>query len=272
MKRLRLILALLFGMLWLMGSVLLLWAQQDDVAWAEPINLSQSGGTTNPIQVMDNSGALHVFWQDNYLDAYVYQQNEAGVWSAPITVTVPFTTTVPRLLFDHDNRLHAVWRYAKDGNDTSVKYSSVPITGVANFVDWAPVQTVASAAADLDVALDSEGQVHLLYAQSEETARMPAGIYHTTIEAFGAQQWLTPTLLYESPYFRDLEEVNANVELLTAVSGNDSWLLAAWDNRPRKQLFLHVPGMVVKSGKPLLKLLAPNLAQVPSLLLISKWL
>ncbi len=217
----------------------MLWAQQSGLEWSEPENLSQSGATTSPMMAVDNSGALHIFWQDTYAEAYVYRHNMGGIWSTPVTVTLPFTMTMPNLVIDANDRMHAFWRFADGADDLSVSYSSVPITAVTTFAAWSPVQTVADAAADLDVMLDEAGQLHLLFARPKESVNAPAGIYHgyTTDDGLGSQRWVTPTLLYESPYFRGLKQVDANVDLLTAVSGNESWLMAVWDNRPRKQIF-----------------------------------
>ena len=45
-------------------------------------------------------------------------------------------------------------------------------------------------------------------------------------------------LLYESPYFRTLGEGEANLSLATAGTGDALRVYLAWDNRPRKQVFL----------------------------------
>lgn len=239
MNHLRRMIALVGGMLWLVGGISLLWAQQSGLDWIEPENLSQSGATTNPMMVVDNEGVLHVFWQDTYDEAYVYQHNVGGSWSMPVTATLPFTMTIPHLVIDNHNQMHAFWRFADGADDLSVRYSHVPVTAVTSFAAWSPVQIVADAAADLDVALDEQGELHLLFARPKETMDAPAGVYHghTTSDGDGIHTWITPTLLFASPYFRGLKQSDASVDLVTAVSGNNSWLLAAWDNRPRKQIF-----------------------------------
>jgi hypothetical protein len=242
-KHLRQKLAFILGGLWLLGMLVggatLLQAQEVVSDWATPENLSQSGGTTAPFMVMDEAGALHVFWQDAYAEIYVYRNNQLGIWSAPVTMTLPFTLTTPQLLADDNGRIHAFWQDTEEDN-SPLLYSNVPITGVANSAAWSPVQLLADATADLDVALDDDGQLHTLYLRQTETGDMPAGIYHrrTAVDETGTQIWLPPELLYQTPYFRGLNGDDANVELATAVSEGRTWLFAAWDNRPRKQLLL----------------------------------
>lgn len=243
MKHLRQKLTFILSGLWLLGILVggaaLLQAQVVVSDWATPENLSQSGGTTAPFMVMDDTGALHVFWQDIHADAYVYKNNQLGIWSAPVTVTLPFTLTTPQLLADDNGRIHAFWQDTEEDN-SPLLYSFVPITGVTNSAAWAPVQLLADATADVDVALDDDGQLHTLYLRQTETGDMPAGIYHrrTAVDETGIQTWLPPEPLYQTPYFRGLNGEDANVELTTAVSEGRTWLFAAWDNRPRKQLFL----------------------------------
>jgi hypothetical protein len=238
-SRLRLTIVCIFGMFWVVGSVTMLFAQQEESNWAVPINLSQSGATISPVMVTDSRGSLHVLWQDNYLEAYKYQFQDDDGWSPAITVTLPFSLSVPRLIVDQNNQMHAFWQYADGEDDKSVSYSRAPVTAVSDTSAWLPIQRLTGDVADYDVVLDAKGHLHLLYIQPDEVVNAPAGVYHsrTIADDAGLESWSSPILLYESPYFRDLSASNANVELATAVSGDDSWLFAAWDNRSRKQIF-----------------------------------
>ena len=48
-------------------SSVTVFAQIDDtgdLAWAQPVNLSQSSGSSRPGIVLDSKNVLHVFWED----------------------------------------------------------------------------------------------------------------------------------------------------------------------------------------------------------------
>jgi hypothetical protein len=73
---------------------------QSSRAWSDPINLSNSGGASNPVMVVDESGVMHVLWVDQY-EGYKYVQSKDGKeWKSPQLVKFPFDTagTLPVLV------------------------------------------------------------------------------------------------------------------------------------------------------------------------------
>ena len=64
----------------------------DDLAWAQPVNLSQSSGSSRPGIVLDSKNVLHVFWEDIYR-GYLYRKMVDGVWSEQVSARFPFRTS-----------------------------------------------------------------------------------------------------------------------------------------------------------------------------------
>lgn len=215
-------------------SMALVKAQTASSEWSEPVNLSRSGATVDPFMVLAPDGDFHVIWQDAFADTYMYSHGQNDSWSSPINVTLPFTAVTPHLLADDSGRVHAFWL---DPEDSLLLYSAAPITGLATLANWLPPLTLADVAVDMDAVVDKRGALHLLYLWPEDTNEQPAGIYYQRTTDDG-QTWLPAKALYHSPYFRGLAREDTNVELTTTNSNGRDWLFAAWDNRPRKRVFL----------------------------------
>jgi hypothetical protein len=70
----KLLIRMLIGMFFLIGLgsiwVFNTSAQSNDEGWSTPINLSNSGSTTNPQLVVDSNGTFHVYRIDEF-DDYV---------------------------------------------------------------------------------------------------------------------------------------------------------------------------------------------------------
>ena len=63
---------------------------QSELGWTNPINLSNSGASTNPLIVVDTVGVIHVIWVDEF-DGYKYTESANGVdWTTPVTTQFPF--------------------------------------------------------------------------------------------------------------------------------------------------------------------------------------
>ncbi len=90
---------------------------------------------------------------------------------------------------------------------------------------------------DFDVSIDELGDLHLSYLNPLDTEAVPAGIYYRRLRD-GTSTWLTPTLLFASPYFRSLDITNSNVDVTTSVDGENKRIFVAWDNRPRERIYL----------------------------------
>jgi hypothetical protein len=80
--------------------------------WSEPINLSNSGASSEPNLVIDARGIIHVIWVDEF-DGYKYVQSVDGVtWTPPISVRFPFSAEddfPPMFLADESGVIHVLW-------------------------------------------------------------------------------------------------------------------------------------------------------------------
>ena len=66
-------------------STSLVAAQESETDWSPLINLSQSGSTINPVVVQDETGVIHVIWQDE-ISGFFYTQYFEGEWTEAIQV------------------------------------------------------------------------------------------------------------------------------------------------------------------------------------------
>ncbi len=208
-------------------------SQSADDSWETPLNLSHSGGTTNPLMVVDVHGVIHVIWEDIYEEHYVYSHFDGETWSTPVVVEFPFHTYLPKLVADKKGLIHAFW--ADDQNRLFYSHVSDDIFGNSN--GWETPIKLAESALDVDVIVDNLDSLHLTYVRDLQTVDYPAGIYYLRSKD-GGSIWAPPILIYQSAYFRGLTSENANVNIVSATYNNETRVYIAWDNRPRKLVFL----------------------------------
>lgn len=243
--------------LFLVGALVILatmpWrasAQSSAGSWATPLNLSHSGGTTNPAIVIDSDGVVHALWQDVFSE-FVYTRFEADQWSEP-------------QLTDLDNRFRLPTSQAGAGQTEVPLYTGpnpVFVAGPGQFIfgfwinqrgrlyagrvlnrnfnaasAWSAAQLGSASVASFAVSVDLRGQLHLAYLQNMDVSGAPAGIYYTRSRS--GEAWAAPVLLYDSPYFRGLGGDQASLSLATAGTADAPLIYVAWDNRPRKRVFL----------------------------------
>jgi hypothetical protein len=221
--------------------------------WAEPVNLSRSGRTAQPLLLVDAAGTAHAFWQDAAA-GYVYSHNRpepdeatADGWLLPQRVELPFGSRRyfpdlrleaatplfrPTLLATPDGRIHAFWL----DDERALFYSSVPASDVADFSAWSGRERLAETAVALAVAPGE--RLHLAYLRPRESTAFPAGVYYRSLAAGG--DWTAPVQLYRSPYFFGLAGERAHLRLAAVADGDDEQVVVAWDNRPLERVFLAV--------------------------------
>jgi hypothetical protein len=202
--------------------------------WSDPTNLSQSGSASDPVMVIDSDGVFHVLWLDEFA-GLVYSSSVDGIeWSAPIPARHPSKDIVPFLIADKNGYIHALWRGTEFGR---LFYSRTRASAFSKSSTWSPRELISDSVLTFDVALDNDGDLHLAYLNPEETALAPAGVYYRRLRD-GSSNWIAPTLLYASPYFRSLDLTNSNVDVAASTVGEDTRIFVAWDNRPRERIFL----------------------------------
>jgi hypothetical protein len=208
------------------------FAQEPEEIWETPVNLSHSGGAGEPILVIDASGVLHVIWPDVF-EGFRYTRFAENRWSDPATVNFPFNSYRPLLVADHENYIHAFWL----DEDGLLFHSRVNSQEFGNAVGWSGLDLLAQSAPAFDVIVDAQNQIHLAYLRALQTSEFPTGIY-TKRSSDGGNTWTDGHLIYPSPYFRGLTAEFTNVQMASAGPQGQSWLYIAWDNRPRRQVYL----------------------------------
>lgn len=207
-------------------------AQAADGNWSVPVNLSHSGGATAPQMVVTPDGRYHVIWGDLYA-GYMYVNGDGLEWTAPAPVSAPFVDYVPRLAVDGNGVIHAFWL----GKENVLYYSRVDSTKFADGRAWTRPVKIAGFALALDVLVDVNGRIHIVYLQSEDFPGFPSGIYYLRSEP-GGLKWSASIPLYQSPYLRSLQAQSARVQIVTPQGGDGASLYAAFDNPLRQRVML----------------------------------
>lgn len=229
------------SIIWALQHSSLVSAQSDQDGWTDRVNLSRSGGASNPAMVIDSNGRIHVIWQDAYKGT-VYSRFDGVEWSTPVVLFSPFSLTQPGeqvltgyepvFVADPNGLVHVFWT---DG-ENQLFHSYAPAVNFGDPGAWSGAALLAESALDFDASMDSQGRLHLVYVRNLESEGFPAGIYHRVTNDRGLS-WSLPTLLYESPYFRALTDADANVDLAVDPSGESVYVV--WDNQPRKQVYFN---------------------------------
>lgn len=205
---------------------------QSTNSWSDPVNLSQSGSASDPVVMVDSDGLIHVLWWDEFA-GLVYAFGEGTEWSIPTSVVLPAEEAIPFLIADLDGNFHALWRDI----DNRLFYSRGTASAFPNSANWSPSALISESVLDFEVALDENGDLHLVYVNPVENETSPAGVYYRRL-VNGTSDWLTPNLLYDSPYFRSLDLTNSNVGITTTREEEDTRIFVAWDNHPRERVYL----------------------------------
>lgn len=218
------------------------WAVQAPASgWSEPLNLSRSGAATNPAIVADASGRLHAVWSDSF-DGLMYsfrqgkEETTFPQWSAPAAVKLPFEEGLETLQLRADDQgwLHAVWR-SKTG---VLLYSRVLGERFGLATDWKATDILASNVSTQALTTSPGGGAVVVFITNQATPSQPAGVYSRS-RAAGSEQWGTPRLLYDSPYYRGLKPGNATVSVAVGQGGR---VYAAWDDRTQERIYLTLSG------------------------------
>lgn len=237
----------------LMASVTPSWvsAQSTNDQWSDPLNLSRSGYAANLVFVMDSDGAGHALWQDD-LGNFLYTRFDGEQWSAPAMTELsrlfkaaaavgsrrPQQTEIvdvqPYFLAGPGEYVFAFWLNEQGQLFTSKAKNH----SVEKFGAWDTPRPIAPSVVAFAVAIDARGELHLVYQSGiDEESPTLAGIYYTRSKNSGVS-WGKAVSIYESPYFRSLAEGEASLSIATAETESVPHVFVAWDNRPRKQVFL----------------------------------
>lgn len=235
--------ALILAMVLVFGFSEVVPAQTDQTTWSPPENLSRSGYTSDPVMVIASTGTLYAVWADSFQGA-IFAERTDGVWSAPAAATFPWSdgfisgdpanpVYTPQLIADDAGLIHAIWIDAEQ----SLYHSYIAADAFGRSA-WATTQQIDESVIQFDARIDGERVIHLTYVSVLDSENFPAGVYYTSRNPF-SNLWNASVRLYDSPYIRGLTagDIEVNVLVVDNPDGDPS-VFAAWDNRPRRQLFI----------------------------------
>ena len=222
-------------------------AQSSEGSWQLPINLSTSGGVSNPTVVVDSNGVVHAFWEDLYAEM-VYARRIGDEWSRPINLDLPFYNTAYTLLTDRNGRLYAFWLDA----DNSFSYSRVNAENAGNSQSWLPAVQLARGVVAYDVTIDANNRVYAAFVYAEVNAENPAGVYVLS-SVQDSTSWSTPRIIYASRYYRTLlpppgtslppgsvVRQLTRVSIAARVEGSSSTVVVGWDDAALRRSYYAV--------------------------------
>ncbi len=210
-------------------------AQSGVNLWTTPVNISKSGGASQPAIAVAPDGRLHALWWDSINgEEYAQTTTATGLdWTAPMTVTQIYgerrlvrsvetgkTSLVLQppldlqMLSDSEGRVYAFWR------DVEKQLSSAEWDGTR----WGDATVLADATLGIAPAADNKGAVHLVYVRSQDSPLGPPGLYYRSTSG---QQWTDPVLVYTSLYYRTM---NPEQVIASVASNGTGQVIIAWDD------------------------------------------
>ena len=132
---------------------------QSEGDWTDPINLSNSGSSADPLIVTGTDGVIHVIWIDEF-DGYKYVQSPDGVnWTDPKTVRFPFSpeASLPRFEVTSNGAIHAFWIDVEN----RLNYTNVSQISMDSPVSWRSSVRLGESVVDYDVAVDDDDGLHV---------------------------------------------------------------------------------------------------------------
>jgi hypothetical protein len=209
-----------------------IYAQTSIPNWSEPTNVSQTGGTTDPVFVVDAFDNLHVFWDDIYSDQG-YTRWDGEQWASSSTATFNFGLAKPHIFADQNGFLHAFWINELN----TLLYSRVLALEAGNPVAWSSPLALATSVLKLSAAVGNEGRLYLAYAIGLAEDGTPAGIYVRRSDP-GGLGWGNAFPLYLSQYFRGLTRDNIKLQISVALENSPDTVFVVWDDLPLRRVFL----------------------------------
>jgi hypothetical protein len=203
--------------------------------WSDPINLSNSGGATDPMMVIDASGVFHVLWVDKY-DGYKYSQSADGKgWGVPVKVKYPFVpqSRSQKLVAGFGSFIHVFWQ----GINNELLYSQANSSNLDEPSTWSFRNKISNTVLAFDIVVDTTGIAHLAFIRSVDSELGPAGVYYVRSLDNG-RTWSSEKLLYESQYFRTLLPDNAHIRVSVSGDAGGQGVFVVWDNTSLKRIFM----------------------------------
>jgi hypothetical protein len=159
--------------------------------WSTPVNISKNARVSaQPAIAMDNSGNLHVVWQDNsptHWEIYYATSTDGGAtWSTPVIITGDdYISEYPDIAIDSSSNLHVVWQ---DGIPNSEIYYAISPDGGTSWSHLVNISRNPSSKSELpDITIDNDDNLHVVW---DDDATSDWEIYYAT--SSDGVWWSTP--------------------------------------------------------------------------------
>lgn len=225
------------------GLTVLAQAEEDRI-WSDPINISSSGGASEPSLSQDSGGTYHLFWRDEFT-GIMYAFGDGQTWSEPVAPRFPFSEPpfgalgddgfegffTPSVYIDPQDRAHALWV----NEDDEMFYSRSAVADItAGSAGWVGPQLLARNVFRYRLVAGANGRLHMLYLTVRETDITAPGVVYRYSDDGGAS-WSLPVNVYASDYYRTITPGEANIRIMPADEQN---VIVAWDNRDLDTVFV----------------------------------
>jgi len=216
-------------------------AQDGNDIWSTPVNLSHSGGTTNPVILVDANQFIHLVWEDRY-SGYMHVRGDGEQCSAPRPADLPLDdlSKPPVLLADSQNVIHAFWI---DDHNT-LFYSSIESRDIGISGKWENQVILGKHVINFSAHVDQDAVVHIAYLVARDTTETPAGIYYVQVTTRGKRPESFP--IHQSPYFRRLSDdseqdqitdlLPISLDIDTGAVNGSTTVFVAWNNPILKRI------------------------------------
>lgn len=239
-----LVCAFLFSQTWPAG------AQSGTVSWDAPVNLSTSGGTTDPRIIANSERVMLVVW-DRLTPAGPEIQSGYSIpdeegWSDPVWAEFPFSGRPVQFIGTDTNRIHAFWI----DQDAGLRHSSNPEASFGNPGSWAGAVLIAPSVVSFDAVIDPNGITHLSFLTTQESQIGPPGVYYVRTLPNGIT-WQTPENVYSSDYYVQFDGLRGRavdpslgsaaipeVDIEASGDGESVQLFLAWGNPAVKRVLM----------------------------------
>jgi hypothetical protein len=201
--------------------------------WTQPINISNSGSSSDPFIFVDADGGLHVIWSDQYAGRQHVFSSDGKNWSQPVKVDFPFRENQPRLFNLPGQILRAFWMTSQGALLTSW----VSGADIGNGSAWHSAILFAKQVLGYDVFQDASGVLHLTYLNHIDSQDQPAGVYYCQSDS-GGINWAPCQLIYSSLYFRGTSFEQAHTSISVLQKDGKAHVFITWDERPLRKVFL----------------------------------
>ena len=208
---------------------------QSSLVWSEPVNLSNSGATSNPVLVSDQLGKLHAIWLDQF-EGFTYAVSEDGKqWTQPLAVDYPFDKKAgtPVLVAAPRGFIHVFWQ----NFDKDLVYGQGHSEILDDPAAWGFRESLSANVLSYNVSIDPQGVVHLVYIRNKNSDLGPAGVYYARSLDEG-RSWIPERLIYESQYFRTAKPEIAHLRVVVPDDANDGRVFITWGNTALKRIFM----------------------------------